>query len=78
MLSEEGARELASHWVQAWNSHDLDAIMAHYDDNVVLVSPVAARILDDLSGMVSGKPALRSYFKRALDVYPNLTFELGI
>jgi len=76
MLSEEGARELASHWVQAWNSHDLDAIMAHYDDNVVLVSPVAARILDDPSGMVSGKPALRSYFKRALDVYPNLTFEL--
>ena len=36
----------------------------------------AARILDDPSGTVSGKAALRSYFQRGLDVYPNLKFEL--
>jgi predicted ester cyclase len=76
MLSEKRARELASHWVEAWNSHDLDRIMAHYEDSVVLVSPVAARILGDPSGTVSGKPALRSYFERALERYPNLKFEL--
>src|SRR2546427_503697 len=35
-----------------------------------------ARILDDPSGTVSGKAALRSYFQRGLDVYPNLKFEL--
>ena len=76
MLEEHQARELADHWVRAWNSHDLDSIMAHYADDVVLVSPVAARMLGDPSGRVSGKAALRGYFERALGVYPNLKFEL--
>lgn len=76
MLEENQARELADHWVGAWNSHDLDRIMAHYADDVVLISPVAARILGDPSGRVSGKPALRAYFERALEAYPNLKLEL--
>ena len=76
MLEEHRARELAEHWVRAWNSHDLDRIMEHYADDVVLISPVAARILGDPSGRVSGKAALRAYFERALGVYPGLKFEL--
>lgn len=76
MLGADQARTLADHWVQAWNSHDLDRIMAHYADDVVLISPVAAKILGDPSGRVSGKPAVRAYFQRALGVYPNLRFEL--
>jgi hypothetical protein len=76
MLTEDQARELAEHWVKAWNSHDLDRIMAHYADDVVLISPVAAKILGDPSGRVSGKTAVRAYFARGLDVYPNLRFEL--
>src|SRR5580698_8965250 len=43
---------------------------------VVLISPAAAKILDDSSGTVEGKAALRSYFKRGLELYPNLYFEL--
>jgi hypothetical protein len=31
MLTEKQAREFASHWIDGWNSHNLDAIMAHYD-----------------------------------------------
>ena len=50
--------------------------MSHYDVNVVLISPVAARILEDPSGTVEGNAALRNYFKRGLEVYPNLHFEL--
>ena len=76
MLREDQARELADHWVEAWNSHDLDRIMSHYEDDVVLVSPVAAKMLGDPSGKVAGKTALKSYFKRALEVYPNLSFQL--
>lgn len=76
MLSEEKARQLAAHWIQAWNSHDLGEIMAHYAEDVVLVSPVAARILNDPSGTVKGKDALRAYFKKGLEGYPNLKFEL--
>ncbi len=76
MLTEEKAKELASHWVQSWNSHDLDKIMSHYEDDVVLISPVAAKILNDPTGTVLGKEALRSYFKKGLEVYPDLSFQL--
>jgi ketosteroid isomerase-like protein len=76
MLDETHARAFADEWVRAWNAHDLDQIMRHYDDDVVLVSPVAARLLGDPSGTVSGKAALRSYFQRGLQAYPQLKFEL--
>ena len=76
MTTESEATEFARQWVAAWNSHDLDAIMSHYDADVVLTSPVAAKILDDTSGTVEGNAALRNYFKRGLEVYPNLHFEL--
>ena len=76
MLREEEARDIASHWVEAWNAHDLDRIMSHYEEDVVLISPVVAKILDDPSGTVSGKARLRSYFQRGLEAYPNLRFEL--
>ena len=76
MTIELQATEFARQWVAAWNSHDLDAIMSHYDADVVVTSPVAAKILDDPSGTVEGNAALRNYFKRGLEVYPNLHFEL--
>ena len=76
MLTEAEVRQFAKDWVRAWNSHDLDAITAHYGSNVILTSPVAARLLSDPSGTVTGKEALRSYFQRGLEAYPNLAFEL--
>lgn len=76
MLSEAEFRQFAHHWVRAWNSHDLDAIVSHYAPEVVLTSPAAAKLLNDPSGTVTGKEAVRSYFERGLEAYPNLTFEL--
>lgn len=76
MLTKEIANSLAEDWVAAWNAHDLDKIVSHYDEQVILVSPIAAKILDNSSGIVEGKEALRAYFKKGLEVYPDLKFEL--
>ena len=76
MFTESEAKKLAKQWVAAWNSHDLDEIMSHYAQNVILVSPVAVKLLHDASGTVSGKDALRIYFRRGLEAYPDLKFEL--
>ena len=76
MLTQKAANEFAQDWLNAWNSHDLDEIMRHYGTDVVLVSPVAAKLLNDPSGMVKGKDALRAYFRRGLEAYPNLRFQL--
>jgi hypothetical protein len=76
MLTQSQAQEFAQEWVAAWNSHDLDRILSHYEEEVVLISPIAARLLGDPTGTVQGKAALRRYFQKGLEVYPNLQFEL--
>ncbi len=75
-MEEQQAREIAAHWIAAWNSHDLDRIMEHYDDAIESTSSVAARLLGDPAGVVRGKAALRAYFARGLEFYPQLKFEL--
>ncbi|HZR64661.1 MAG TPA: nuclear transport factor 2 family protein [Terriglobales bacterium] len=76
VLTETKARKFAKDWIEAWNSHDVDAIMDHYAPQVKLTSPVAARLLDDAAGSVVGSEALRKYFQKGLEVYPELSFEL--
>ncbi len=66
----------AEAWIAAWSSHDLDRILAHYAENVTLTSPAAAKLLNDPSGTVTGLPALRAYFQRGLEAFPNLHFDL--
>lgn len=70
------ARQFAQEWVEAWNSHDLDRILAHYAEDVILVSPVALNMLKNGTGIVQGKPALRDYFLLGLNAFPHLRFEL--
>jgi predicted ester cyclase len=75
-MTKDEAWSLANHWVEAWNSHDLDLIMTHYDDAIELTSPVAARLLGTSHGKVVGKANLRAYFQRGLEAYPELHFRL--
>ena len=76
MLTKTEVVEFAEHWVADWNSHDLEKIMTHYEDDVELISPVAAQILKNPNGRVVGKDALRNYFRKGLETYPNLEFTL--
>jgi hypothetical protein len=75
-ISRDAAWTFARQWVAAWNAHDLDLILAHYDDAVQLTSPVAAQLLQKPDGIVAGKANLKSYFERGLQAYPELHFEL--
>jgi hypothetical protein len=75
-VTRDEALTLASDWVAAWNAHDLDLIMAHYDDGVELTSPVAAHLLATPNGKVIGKANVRAYFRRGLETYPDLKFRL--
>lgn len=75
-MTREEAWTLAHHWVAAWNAHDLDLIMAHYEDAIELNSPVAAQLFGAPGGKVVGKANLRAYFQRGLEAYPDLRFQL--
>ncbi|HLY12294.1 MAG TPA: nuclear transport factor 2 family protein [Planctomycetota bacterium] len=74
MITEERAAEFGRQWLEAWNRHDLDAILAHYDDHIVFCSPFVVKLAGEPSGMLSGKARLRAYFAEALRKYPDLRF----
>ena len=76
MFNAHEAQQFAKDWCEAWNSHDLNRIMLHYSDDVMLTSPAAARLLKDPAGLVKGKGALRNYFQVGLNAYPDLHFEV--
>ena len=56
---------IAHERVEAFNRHDLEAILSHYAESVALTSLLATRVLGDPAGTVRGKPALRAYFAKA-------------
>jgi len=70
------AATFAEQWVRAWNAHDVEAVLAHFRDDVVFSSPVAARVLPETAGVVRGKDALRHYWTTALRMLPDLHFEV--
>ncbi len=75
-MTRDEAWKFANHWVAAWNAHDLELILEHYEDAVELTSPVAAQLLGTPDGKVVGKANLRAYFQRGLEAYPELQFKL--
>ena len=75
-MTKEDAGTFANHWIAAWNAHDLEAILSHYDDAIELTSPVSAKLLGASGGKVVGKANLRVYFQRGLAAYPELHFHL--
>jgi predicted ester cyclase len=75
-MTRDDALNFANHWIAAWNAHDLDSIMTHYEDAIELTSPVAAQLLGTPDGKVVGKASLRAYFQRGLEAYPDLHFRL--
>ena len=69
-------REFANEWVSAWNSHDLDRAVSHYEEDVVLTSPRIKLILGKEDATIRGKSALRDYMGMALKRVPDLRFTL--
>jgi steroid delta-isomerase-like uncharacterized protein len=66
---------LAQEWLNAWNAHDLEAIMAHYAEDITFYSPFIRQLNNDPAGCIKGKADLKAYFQRALAAYPDLQFE---
>lgn len=62
----------AREWEAAWNSHDLDRILAHYAPGVRFRSRKALPIVG--VGDIEGLDQLRTYWSKALIQQPNLRF----
>jgi ketosteroid isomerase-like protein len=74
-LNAEQAREFADDWIESWNSHDLERILSHYEDDFEMSSPVIVESMGVASGRLKGKEQIAIYWGRALERYPDLHFE---
>ena len=72
----EQARAFAQQWVEAWNDHDLDAVLSHFRDDAEFSSPFAAQLLPETEGVLRGKGAIRDYWAAGLRRIPELHFEI--
>ncbi|MCT3919930.1 nuclear transport factor 2 family protein [Elizabethkingia anophelis] len=70
------AQQFAKTWIQAWNSHDMNAILNHYSEDIEITTPMIKMALGEGDGSLKGKEAVADYWRRALDKMPDLHFEL--
>ena len=76
MLDKAFADHFAADWIDSWNTHDLDRILSHYTDDFEMSSPVIIKVAGEPSGTLQGKEAVGSYWAKALQLIPDLHFEL--
>ena len=76
MIDQSFAEHFAADWVESWNSHDLDRILSHYAETFEMTSPAIVGLMDEPSGSLTGKSAVRAYWAKALELNPSLHFEL--
>ncbi len=76
MITREFGEKFAKEWIEAWNCHDIDRILSHYSEDFTMSSPYISQIAGIESGTLTGKTAVRAYWKAALQKIPTLKFEL--
>jgi ketosteroid isomerase-like protein len=76
LIDANFAQQFAHEWIEAWNAHDLDRVLAHYRNDFSFQSPMITVVTGDTSGRLTGKSAVRTYWAAALQRLPDLHFEL--
>jgi ketosteroid isomerase-like protein len=76
MIDRAWAESFAREWAAQWNARDVEAVLAHFSDDVVFRSPLIAKVLGEGHHSVSGLPALRDYWTKALAAAGDIRFEI--
>lgn len=76
MISTQQAMNFAQGWIDAWNSHDLNRILAYYTDDFEMTTPLIVKLMNHPTGTIKGKEMVKPYWEKALTLLPNLRFDL--
>jgi hypothetical protein len=75
-MTHDEALAWAQQWIDEWNRRDVEAVLAHFADDVEFCSPLVVQVTGEPNGVVRGHDALRDYWTKALAERPDLHFEL--
>ncbi len=74
-MDKEFADKFAKHWIDSWNTHNLDEILTHYTDDFEISSPIVAERMGIPNGVLKGKALISEYWLQGLSAKPYLHFE---
>lgn len=75
-MTKEATELFANNWIDSWSSHDINAIVEHYTEEIEFHSPLILLLKFNELGIITNKNKLEKYFKIGLIAYPDLTFKL--
>ena len=73
-MNRTEAIEYARRWTEAWNRRDIDAVLEHFEDDVVFSSPRAAQVVGRPT--VHGKAEFGDYWRASQQRIDSLRFTL--
>jgi hypothetical protein len=76
VIERTRAEAIANEWLEAWNAHRPDLVVAHFADDVVVASPLAERIRPGSGGVLRGKAEVLAYYDAGLAAVGDLRFTL--
>ncbi len=74
LADQKSRADFAQQWAEAWNRRDVEAVLAHFHDDVVFTSPTALAVVG--AATVRGKSALRHYWNTAMARITSMHFRV--
>jgi hypothetical protein len=75
-MSVEINRRIAERWLEAFNAHDVDALVALYAEDATHTSPKIRTLHPETGGKLVGRPALAAWWRDSNARLPGLRYEL--
>lgn len=69
-------KNIALNWFEAFNAHDLEALLFLYHDEAEHFSPKLKVRQPETNGLIRGKMGLRAWWQDAFDRLPTLRYEV--
>ncbi len=74
-MGEQLNTAIATKWFAAFNAHDLELLLSLYDDDAQHYSPKLKIRQPETGGLITGKPALRAWWRDSFNRLPTLKYE---
>jgi ketosteroid isomerase-like protein len=75
-MTNNELNRIALEWFEAFNQHDLERLLALYDEDAEHYSPKLKVNWPQTNGVIKGKAALREWWKDSFDRLPSLEYKV--
>lgn len=76
VVSRGAADRIARDWLDAFNAHRPDLVVARFAADVTVRTPVLERLRPGSGGELTGRDAVLEYYREGLRLVPELRFSL--